>query len=104
MMTVAISPILFHRFKGRVNIQNIIERQFLPLKLARIGYTGLCHEIFPIKSRLLMRVLSVPQFLDLFNLIGIGLGKLKSLLTPFDLAQVVGDGPVIAGGMLKDLF
>ena len=50
-----------------------------------------------------MGVLPITQFLDLFHLEGIGLRKFIGLLSTLDLAKVIRDGPVISGGMLKDL-
>jgi hypothetical protein len=58
----------------------------------------------PVKGCLLMRILSIPQFLGFSYLERQGFGKSMGLFPSIDLTEVVGNGAVVAGRMLEHFF
>ncbi len=93
-------------FKGRVKVEDVIERKFLALDLLR-GRKGAGRErARRVEGRLLVRVFAVSQVLYFFELEGEGRRKVRVFFTRFfrERAEPVGYRAVVARGQLKGLL
>ena len=92
---------LFDAFQSRIGVGDIVEREFLALKLAGSCHTGISGVGLHIKCRFLVRVLAVTHFLCFDKLRVVRVGKRPSGVAGIACAKVVGDHAVVSGGVFK---
>ena len=93
---------LLHALQSRISIGDVVVGKLLALELAGTDKRNLALGSLGIEGGRLVGILAVTQILNLFNLDGKGGRKGFDCVTQAG-TQIVGDGAVISGGMLKNL-
>ena len=92
---------LFDAFEGGIGVADIVVRELFALQLTGRGDAGLSHFLLDIKGAALVGIFAVAQRLRLGKLQGQGRRIFAVFGTEF-LAEPVGDGAVVGGGVLID--
>ena len=91
-----------HTLQRRVGVGDVVVAQFLALQLLGRSNGGRCRIAFGVEGRFLVRVLAVAHVLGLFEIQVDGAREVVIVFTDF-LAEVVGNGAVVSGGVFEGL-